>query len=197
MNEEPASQPEGTQGHAGEVASSGTRRPSAAEVTDAIRRAEGRVTDAARSLGCEPWVVYDGLRRGAEWPDGVARPGHRFLTPSEIESTREAMRSAGGVLSKAASILSLKRGTLWRRLKVTPALSGLPVSPEPPRSAARAPSQAAVRLVAETRSALTACGWNVSAAARMLGVSRQAVQSRMEHHQEELTRAGLRLPPAV
>lgn len=188
--------PDDDGGRRGVAAGDGVPRPSGVEVTEAIRRAGGRITDAARSLGCDPWTVYSALRRGAMWPDGVARPGHRFLTSAEIDSTREAVLAAGGVLSAAAAALNLRRGTLWRRLKSTPSLSSLPVSPEPARRAARATSQADERLIAETRAALDACGWNVAAAARRLGLSRQAVQSRMEHHPRELARGSTPSAPA-
>ncbi len=159
-------------------------------VTAALAATEGHIAEAASLVGRRPDAVVARLRHGtADWPEGTPRPRKRALRPSERQRTTEALRAAGGELVAAAEALGIPYGTLRARLNRHPELwpEGIDRRTGASLSAARAErleTQRAERealkraRAAETREAILVAEGNLAAAARLLGITRQAMHQR-------------------
>lgn len=98
-----------------------------AQITEALRRADGDVSAAAALLCLEPSTVRRRLCEAPHlWPAGVARgrprpekalPPRPARRPTfDVEATRRAIREAGGSVAAAARTLGLSRQGLHERI---------------------------------------------------------------------------------
>lgn len=156
-------------------------------ITEALRATDGNVLAAARILRVTPGAINARVKRDPGlWPDGARRRSrgqNGDLTDAEVTA---ALRASGGDVRRAAEALGIRNTSVEARLSRRPQVwpAEIPRAPRAPRAAARRRAPSLRSLGAALSIVLRATGGDIAAAARAIGVTRQALSARLKAHPE-------------